>query len=77
MVTLIWIEITLQRTILSSGNFPQSFQGVEPENFPSFLLGSLAGLIVKLTEDRLTGEKQIVYETPWQSGYWSLYTILS
>ena len=27
--------------------------------FSSSLLGSLAGLIIKLTQDRLTGEKQI------------------
>ena len=29
--------------------------------FPSCLLGSFAGLIIKLMQDKLTGEKQILY----------------
>ena len=54
--------------------------------FSSTLLGSLAGLIIKLTQDKLTGEKQIQlcaygspikYKTPKPSDKWGFCAILS
>ena len=54
------------------------------EKCSSSLVCSLAGLIIKLIYDKLTGETKFIcmgvpwkYETPQHSGNWSLYTILS
>ena len=42
-------------------SFKTQMEGME--NCPSSLPGSLTGLIVKLTQDRLRGEKQIQFCT--------------